>query len=127
MDILNSLLTLEAGASVLVAGALAIVVRSFNLYSKEASDLQPKLKRVTKELNRLREQIEPKKKLISQLNKEIVPLREKEKEFDDFFQTLRQVELEEKKEVADEQEKNSADERRKLQRRRMGFGGSDDS
>ena len=127
MDILNSLLTLEAGASVLVAGALAIVVRSFNLYSKEASDLQPKLKRVNKELNRLREQIEPKKKLISQLNKEIVPLREKEKEFDDFFQTLRQVELEEKKEVADEQEKNSADERRKLQRRRMGFGGSDDS
>ena len=127
MDILNSLLTLEAGASVLMVGALAIVVRSFLLYSKEASELQPKLNRVNKELNRLREKIEPKKKLISQLNKEIVPLREKEKEFDDFFQTLRQVELdEEKKEVAEERE-SSADKKRKLQRRRMGFGDSDDS
>ena len=127
MDVINSLLTLEAGASVIMVGALAIIVRSFLVYSKEAAELQPKLTRVDKELTRLREKVEPKKKLISQLHKETVPLREKEQAFDAFFQALRQAELdEEKKEVAEERE-NKADKKRTMQRRSMGFSGRNGS
>ena len=127
MDVINSLLTLEAGASVIMVGALAIIVRSFLVYSKEAAELQPKLTRVDKELTRLREKVEPKKKLISQLHKETVLLREKEQEFDAFFQALRQAELdEEKKEVAEERE-NKADKKRTMQRRSMGFSGRNGS
>ena len=127
MDVINSLLTLEAGASVIMVGALAIIVRSFLVYSKEAAELQPKLTRVDKELTRLREKVEPKKKLISQLHKETVPLREKEQKFDAFFQALRQAELDEgKKEVAEERE-NKADKKRTMQRRSMGFSGRNGS
>ena len=125
MDVINSLLTLEAGASVIMVGALAIIVRSFLVYSKEATELQPKLTIVDKELTRLRENIEPKKKFISQLHKETIPLREKEQKFDTFFQVLKQAELdEEKKEVAEERE-NKADKKRSMQRRSMGFSGKD--
>lgn len=122
MEILNSLLTLEAGASILMLGALAIIVRSFLLYLKESSELQPKLAKVDKELTRLREKIGPKKKIINELNKAISPLREKEQEFDAFFQALRQTELDQEKEEVAEERETSAAKKRNLQRRSMGFG-----
>ena len=122
MEIIISLLTLEVGASILMLGALALILRSFRLYLKKSSELQPKLAKVDKELARLRETIGPKKKTINELNKAISPLREKEQEFDAFFQALRQTELDqEKQEVAEERE-TSAAKKINLQRRSMGFG-----
>ena len=122
MEIIISLLTLEVGASILILGALAIIVRSFRHYLKESSELQPKLAKVDKELTRLRETIGPKKKTINELNKAISPLREKEQEFDAFFQALRQIELDQEKEEVAEERETSAAIKRNLQRRSMGFG-----
>ena len=122
MEIIISLLTLEVGASILMLGALALIVRSFRLYLKKSSELQPKLAKVDKELTRLRETIGPKKKTINELNKAISPLREKEQEFDAFFQALRQTELDQEKEEVAEERETSAAINKNLQRRSMGFG-----
>ena len=122
MEIIISLLTLEVGASILMLGALALILRSFRLYLKKSSELQPKLAKVDKELTRLRETIGPKKKIINELNKAISPLREKEQEFDAFFQALRQIELDQEKEEVAEERETSAAKKRNLQRRSMGFG-----
>ena len=122
MEIIISLLTLEVGASILMLGALALILRSFRLYLKKSSELQPKLAKVDKELTRLRETIGPKKKTINELNKAISPLREKEQEFDAFFQALRQTELDQEKEEVAEERETSAAKKRNLQRRSMGFG-----
>ena len=125
MGIFDVLLSTDVLAGVVAIGSVAITVRSFLIYSKDASDLRPKLETIDKELKQLRESIGPKKKLVDQLSKEVAPVKEKEQKFSDYFEQLRELEIaEEKKEV-----QNAADEeankRSKSQRRRMGFGGDE--
>ena len=126
MDVINSLLTVEAGAGILMLGALAIIIRSFLFYSNQASELQPKLDKVNKELARLRESIAPKKKLVGELTTEVAPFRDKEQKFSDYCEQLREVELDEEKRQVANSEEEEAEQRRKVQRRRMGFGGDED-
>ena len=125
MDTLEVLLAPEILSGILIVGSLAIAVRSLLHFSKEASALRPKLESVDKELNKLRDGIVPKRKVVSELGKEVSPIREKEQRLAGYGQQLRELEIEAEKKELETQEEAESEKRRRVQRKRMGFGSND--
>ena len=129
MDVIKSFLATEVLASIVMVGMVALVVRSYMSYAKDTSELGPRLDKVENELEKLRKNIDPKKKVVTALNKLVMPIKERADRYADYYEELRGIELEaEKAEVANAEEVES-EKRRRLQRKRMGFGsgeGEDD-
>ena len=125
MDTLEVLLAPEILAGILIVGSLAIAVRSLLHFSKEASTLRPKLESVQKELDRLREGIVPKRKVVNELGKEVSPVRDKEQRYSGYTEHLREIEIEQEKKELESQEQVESEKRKRVQRKRMGFGTND--
>ena len=77
MAIIQSLLATEVLASIVMLGAVALVVRSYLHYSKDASELAPKHDKLNKELEKLRKNIDPRKKVVSSLSKLVTPIKDR--------------------------------------------------
>ena len=122
MEVFKSFLATEILASVLMIGSLAIVVRSYMVYAKDAGELSPRLEKIEKELEKRLKKLEPKRKTVGALSKLVLPVREKEQKYLTYYTELRESELEAEKATVENAEEQEAEKRRRLQRKRMGFG-----
>ena len=121
MDTLEVLLAPEVLAGVLIVGALAIAVRSLLHFSKEASQLRPKLDNVDRQLKQLRETIAPKKQQIGELSTVVAPIKLEEQKFSTYYNQLKDIEINAEKEALKKQDEEEAAQRRRVQRKKMGF------
>ena len=125
MDIIQTFLATEVLASIVMVGAVALVVRSYLHYAKDASELSPKLEKIEKELDKLRKNIDPRKKVVNNLNKLVTPIKDRADKYTHYYEELRELELEAEKASVANQGEVESEKRRRLQRKRMGFGSSE--
>ena len=124
MDVIKGFLATEVLASIVMLGAIALVVRSYLHYAKNASELGPKLTDLQAQLVKLRRHIEPKRKAVSELTNVVQPLKEQADRFNQYYEKLRGLKLESEKMAVTNTESEEADKQRRLQRKRMGFQGN---
>jgi len=126
MDIIESFLATEVLASIVMVGAVAMVVRSYISYAKDAGELGPKLEKIEKELDKIRKRSAPMKKLVTSLNKLVNPLKERADRYTAYYEELREVELEGERDAVANKDEVEAENRRRVQRKRMGLTGGEE-
>jgi len=124
MDVIEGFLATEVLASIMMLGAIALVVRTYLHYAKDASELGPKLTDLQAQLVKLRTHIEPKRKVVSELTSLVQPLKEQAERFSQYYEKLHGIELEAKKMAVTNAESEEADKQHQLQHKRIGFEGS---
>jgi chromosome segregation ATPase len=125
MEVFEAILSTEILAGILIIGAFAMAIRSTLHFSREAADLRPKLNEVERELNRLRNGTQERKKAIQTLSLEVAPIKEKETQIRLYYEQLQAMDLEYEKKEHAQTEKAEAEKRRRIQRKRMGFENSE--
>ena len=121
MDVVKSFLATEVLTSILMLGSIALVVRSYMSYAKDASELGPKLTKIQAQLVKMRNNVEPKRQVVSDLTLVIQPIKEQADRFSHYYGQLRSIEMEAEKLAVANAESEEADKRRRLQRKRMGL------
>jgi len=105
VKVLGSILNIQLLAIFICLGALGMAVRIIASFSGEAARLRPKLAKADHVLTTIRERVAMRKPAIEKLEIEVEPLRAKELILREYFEQLTQIELEEMRKEAAEQEK----------------------
>lgn len=115
------ILTTEVIAGILIIGALVMSVRSILMFTREASDMAPKIQKLDMSLSKIREGMDDKKKLVKDLTVIVDPLREREGRLRAYYEEIKNIELAYERETADKEEKDEAEKRKRIQKKRMGL------
>ena len=127
MDALGALLSTQVLAGVLIVAALVMIIRSLLFYTREASEMGPKLSKIEKEISKIRDGLKDREELVETLTQDVSPLSEKEEVLRTYFDELKDVELREEKRALEEGEQEESDRRKRIQRKKMGFDASSSS
>ena len=125
MDVLGGLLTPEVLAAVLVVGSLVMSIRSILFFTQTAAGLRPKQDQVERELKRLKDSMADKKKRVEELTPIVAPLKAAADKMTNYYEELTDMRLEEDKRVHAAEEQEETQRKKRIQRTKMGMGGSD--
>ncbi|MEE2833581.1 MAG: hypothetical protein VYD18_14580 [Candidatus Latescibacterota bacterium] len=117
MDPLNFLST-EVVAGIIIVGALVMTVRSILMFTGE---MAPKVQKLDMMLNKIRDGMAEKKKIVKDLAVIVDPLRAREGKLRDYYEQIKEIELTYERESAEKGEKDEAEKRKRIQRKKMGF------
>ncbi len=118
---LDAILSTETIAGILIIGALAMSVRSILFFTREASTMAPRLQKVDMDLNKRREGLAEKKKVVQDLNVIVDPLKNREGKLRAYFEVLKGIEIAHERQETEQSEKSEEEKRKRIQRKRMGF------
>ena len=120
MDVFDILST-EVICGIMIAAALIMGVRSILMFSRQAAEIAPKILKLDANLSRIRDSMESRKKSVKDLTVIVDPLRIQEGRIRDYFDKIKNMELDHERESADQEEKDEAEKRKRIQRKKMGF------
>ena len=121
MDIFNIILSTEVIAGILVVASLAMTVRSILFFTREASGMSPRLMKIEADLTKFRGGMDERKKVVAALDTVVTPLRERDERLRDYYDGLRNMELEHDRAEQESEEEEEDARKKRVQRRKMGF------
>ena len=128
MAVPDMLLSIEALACLLIAAAAALGVGVVFKYIRHRDQLQPRLRKTERTLEKMRSQITVKQELIRQLQQEIAVLRPQEERLSSYYDTLVELQTEAERAAMTEEAKAEAndedevEQERRRRRVRLGTG-----
>ena len=128
MAVPDMVLSIEALACLLIAAAAALGVGVVLKYIRQRDQLQPRLRKTERTLEKMRSRITAKQELIRQLQQEIAVLRPQEERLSSYYDTLVELQTEaERAAMTEEAKANAKDEdeveqERRRRRVRLGTG-----
>lgn len=120
MNFLDFLST-EVIAGIIIIGALVMSVRSILMFTRQASEMAPKLQKLDMALTKIRDGMDEKKKIVKDLSVIVDPLRAREGKIRAYYEEIKNIELNDERETASKEEKDEAEKRKRIQRKKMGF------
>lgn len=114
-------LSTEVIAGIIIIGALLMSVRSVLMFSRMASDMAPKLQKLDMALTKIRDGMGEKKKIVKDLTVIVDPLRSREGRLREYHERIKNIEMTHEREAANKDEKDEAEKRKRIQRKKMGF------
>lgn len=125
MGVLDAILTPEVLHGVIIIAVLAFTVRTLLIYSRESSTLQPKLDAAERNLKQIRDGMAGQKKRVAALTKKVEPLQLRFDQMDALYESGKKIEDDDERDAAQIDEEEAR--KRRVQRKKMGFGSDDDS
>ena len=122
MNVLDIILSTEVITGIITVGSLVMIVRSILFFTSAASGMGPRLIRMEADLTKFSDGVDVRKQVVKDLNTVVVPLRAREERLRNYFDRLRNMELEHDR--AEHQALEDAEEarRKRTQRKKMGLG-----
>ena len=120
MDLFDILST-EVIAGIIIAATLIMGVRSMLMFSRQAAQMAPKLQKLESNLSRIQDSMVIRKKSVKDLTVVVDPLREQEGRIREYHEKLKNMELTHERESADQEEKDEAAKRKRIQRKKHGL------
>ena len=117
MDPLNFSST-EVVTGIIIVGALVMTVRSILMFTGE---MAPKVQKLDMMLNKIRDGMAEKKKKSSKTSPSSSTLCGRGRESCDYYEQIKEIELTYERESAEKGEKDEAEKRKRIQRKKMGF------
>ena len=121
MNVFDIILSTEVIAGILIVGALAMTVRSILFFTREASGMSPRLIKIESDLSKHRDGMGERKKVVADLNTVVTPLREREERLRNYYDGLRNMELEHDKASQQAEQDEEVARKKRVQRKKMGF------
>ena len=122
---IGSLLSTEFIASVIICGVLFMAIRAIMGFTRDVSELRPKLVQLENTQARLRETLTTNKELVGNLSQEVEPIQDLETKMRAHYKVMQDLQLEDEKQGLAAEEEADAGRKRRVQRKKMGFGQSD--
>ena len=123
---IGSLLSTELIASVVICGTLFMAIRTILGFTRDLGDLRPKLSKIESILDRIRDGMKDNKERVGTLSEQIAPIEDLEGKMRAHYEGIQEQDRnEEKRKIAEEEEEQSGRKRR-IQRKKMGFGENED-
>lgn len=123
MEFFNAFLSTEVLAGVLIVGAFSMGIRSILHFSREATDLRPRLSEVDRELNKRRDGTDELRKQVGVLNAEVAPIRSRESSLRAYYEELQALLIDHERREHQKSTEAETDRRKRVQRRKMGMRG----
>ncbi len=114
-------LSTEVIAGILIVGALVMCLRSILMFTRQAGDMAPKIQKLDMALAKIRDGMDEKKKLVKDLTVIVDPLRARETKLRQYYEDIKNIELTYERESTEKGEKDEAEKRKRIQRKKMGF------
>ena len=121
MNIIDIILSTEVIAGLVIVASLAMTVRSVLFFTREASALGPKLTKIEANLTKFRDGMGERKQVVENLNTVVTPLRNQEERLRDYYDGLRNMELEHDRTEQKVEEEEEEQRKKRVQRKKMGF------
>ncbi len=121
MNVLDIILSTEVVTGVLIVGSLAMAVRTILLFTNEAASNRPKLLKVETDLAKLSDRMGEHKQVVRALNTVVTPLREREERLRNYFDRLRNMELEHDRAAQKAEKEEESARKTRVRRKKMGF------
>ena len=121
-NILDVVLSTEVIAGVLIVASLAMAVRSILFFTRESTGIAPKLMKIESDLEKWRAGMGDKKKIVQDLTVIVDPLREREGRLRMYYDSLKNMEVDHQKNEAKAGEEQEQARKKRVQRKKMGFG-----
>ncbi len=121
MNVLDIILSTEVITGIITVGSLAMIVRSILLFTNEAAGMSPRLMRIEADLTKFSDGMGERKQAVKDLNTVVVPLREREERLRNYFDRLRNMELEHDRAEHEAIEEEEDLKKKRVQRKKMGF------
>ena len=100
LDILST----EIVASLISFGAISMSISSIVAFSKDVGELQPKIAKVERRLNHLRNGMESRQSTVTEISQLIPPLKQRESNLQSYYDEIKELSLElERKQLVYEQ------------------------
>ena len=122
MNILDVILSTQVIAGVLVAGSMAMAVRSVLHFTRESAGMSPKLMKIEADLEKWRGGMGEKKKAVDELNTVVNPLKEREGKLRMYYDSLKNMEVDHERHEAESSQEEEQERKKRVQRKKMGFG-----
>ena len=120
---IDSLISDELVASIIICGTFFMVIRTIMGFTKDISELRPKLIQLENTLDRMRTTLTDSKELVGNLSQEVEPIQDLEGKMRAHYEIMQDIQLEdEKKRLAAEAEAE-AETGRKMRTGRKQIGG----
>ena len=106
MEFLDSILSPQIIAPILIIAAFAMSIRFVLQFTREATTLRPRLTQVESELTRLHQSMANRKKAVDDLAQQVVPIKEQESKMRLYYEQLQDLKIQEEKkeqELAEQQ------------------------
>ena len=121
MNAFDIILSTEVITGILIVASLAMTVRSILFFTREASQMSPRLIKVEADLAKFNESRGERKQIVVDLNTVVAPLRAREERLRTYYDRLRNMELEHDRAEQEAEEEDEEASRKRAQRKRMGF------
>ncbi len=121
-NILDVVLSTEVIAGVLIVASLAMAVRSILFFTRESTGIAPRLMKIESDLEKWRGGMGDKKQIVADLTVVVDPLREREGRLRMYYDSLKNMEVDHEKNEAKESEEQEQARKKRVQRKKMGFG-----
>ena len=121
MNVLDIILSTEVISGVLIVGSLAMTVRSILLFTREAAGISSRLIKVETDLAKLSDRMGEHKQVVRALNTVVTPLRVREERLRNYYDRLRNMELEHDRAAQKAEEEEELARKKRVQRKKMGF------
>ncbi len=121
MNAFDIILSTEVITGVLIVGSLAMIVRSILLFTNESAGMSPRLMKIEADLTKFSDGMGERKQAVKDLNTVVVPLREREERLRNYFDRLRNMELEHDRAAQKAEEEEELARKKRVQRKKMGF------
>ena len=108
-------------AGIIIVGALVMTVRSILMFTRQAGEMAPKVQKLDMMLNKIRDGMAEKKKKSSKTSPSSSTLCGRGRESCDYYEQIKEIELTYERESAEKREKDEAEKRKRIQRKKMGF------
>ena len=120
MNALDSLLSQEVIAGIIIIFAFAMCVRTILSYTNQVSELRPKISEIDRKLNSQRNGMKKYQSKVEQLSETVRPLKEREALMRSYYDQMRNTELEQERKQMAEQAEEEDKRDRSIQRKNLG-------
>ncbi|MFH1570513.1 MAG: hypothetical protein ABIL09_21165 [Gemmatimonadota bacterium] len=121
MNLIDIILSTEVIAGIIIVASLAYAVRSILFFTREASTMGPRLQRIEADLNRLRDGMDEKRRTVKALTVTVDPLRLRESRLRSYYDSLKNLELEYDRRVAESSAREEEERVKRIQKKKMGL------
>jgi len=121
MEVLDVILSTQFLAGIVMIGALALSIRSAMHFSHQAARLRPRLNELEVQIRKIRSGTEDQRKAVEELTKVVQPVQAEEARVRAYYEQLQEISIEYEKSEQARSEKEEANRRRRIQRKKMGY------
>ncbi len=120
MNALDSLLSQEVIAGIIIIFAFIMCIRTILSYTNQVSELRPKISEIDRKLNSQRNGMKKYQSKVEKLGETVRPLKEREALMRSYYDQMRNTELEQERKQMAEQAEEEDKRDRSIQRKSLG-------